>query len=53
MNKIEIIKDKSDVETIRKKANNIYLLIHRKVQLNPTQPDVLAIEKSLIEDLKK
>lgn len=48
-----VIKDKSDVETIRKKANNIYLLIHRKVQLNPTQPDVLAIEKSLIEDLKK
>ena len=48
-----VIKDKNDVDTIRKKANNIYLLIHRKVKLNPTQPDVLTIEKSLIEDLRE
>lgn len=47
-----IIKDLTDIEAIRRKANNVYRLIHSHVKLNPTQPNVLFIKNKLIENLK-
>ena len=34
-------------ETISQKAKNVIMLIRKGVKLNPTQPDVLKIEKTL------
>lgn len=46
-----VIKSKKDKEILTKKSRNIYRLIHRKVKLNPTQPDVLYIKDQLLTEM--
>lgn len=44
--------DTSVISVIEKKAKKVLNMIRRGIRLNPTQPDVLAIEATLLERLR-
>lgn len=48
-----VIKSKKYIEALDKKSINIYRLIHRRVKINPTQPDVLSIKFKLLQELEQ
>lgn len=48
-----VIKNKKYIEVLDKKSINIYRLIHRRVKINPTQPDVLSIKFKLLKELEQ
>jgi hypothetical protein len=44
-----VFKDTRDIKEINSKARKIWALLHRGVKFTKTQPDILAIEKQLID----
>ena len=46
------IKNQKVVSKLEKNAKKVISLIHRGVKFTPTQPDILRIEKMMLEELK-
>lgn len=47
------IADQKIIQAMKKNAKKIINLLHRGVRFTPTQPDVMRIEKIMLEELQK
>lgn len=47
------IADPKLIQELKKNAHKIITLLHRGVRFTPTQPDVIKIEKLMLEELQK